>query len=66
MKSKTCPKCGAAFTCGQDEATCWCAGAEYKVVRKIPAQYGDCLCPGCLKEYCAPASAASRGPDEKR
>jgi hypothetical protein len=46
MPTKTCPQCGAPFTCGSDSPEpCWCA-AMPQIVEMTPGR--DCLCPACL------------------
>ncbi len=49
--SKACPKCGKKFECRGDD--CWCH--EYNLLNKdinfIRANWDDCLCPSCLKEF---------------
>lgn len=46
MPTKTCPECGASFTCGSDSpAPCWCASLP-QIVQMTPGR--DCLCPACL------------------
>ncbi|WP_345792795.1 cysteine-rich CWC family protein [Thauera sp. JM12B12] len=51
--TNTCPRCGAAFTCGMQagEPACWCAAypAAFAVPEAgaLPADAG-CYCPRCL------------------
>ena len=46
MPTKTCPECGAQFTCGSDSPEpCWCASLP-QIVEMTPGR--DCLCPACL------------------
>jgi hypothetical protein len=52
INNKTCPSCGAQFTCtGEDD--CWCE--NYTILRKdmyrLAQSYVDCICPECLKGY---------------
>ena len=46
---KTCPRCGATFTCGAaaGESSCWC-GVLPRLTFVDPA-IPDCLCPDCLE-----------------
>lgn len=48
---KTCPNCGANFTCGPvaGEKDCWCD----KVPHISPVGDHECLCQTCLKELIA-------------
>jgi hypothetical protein len=48
--SRTCPQCGAAFTCGiaeasRSDARCWCF--DLPPVMPVRADTA-CLCPACL------------------
>ena len=49
-RAVVCERCGAAFGCGVDAGSCWCAEVEVgaETQRAIAARYGDCLCPTCL------------------
>jgi len=51
MKLKMCESCGAAFECGsEDTEPCWCNGYDVSQenLRKLRAEYKDCLCEPCL------------------
>lgn len=45
----TCPRCGAAFTCGMQagEPVCWCA--VLPPLSTVPDEGAGCYCPACLK-----------------
>ncbi len=43
----TCARCGAAFGCGVDDETCWCARVDARL--PLPQDAADCLCPDCLQ-----------------
>jgi hypothetical protein len=49
---KICPRCGNSFRC-LGERDCWCE--SYQILQKdfirITQDFGDCLCPDCLKRY---------------
>jgi len=47
---RTCPKCGAAFVCGNAAGaeSCWCA--ELPPALPLPCDATGCYCPGCLRE----------------
>ena len=47
-KQKSCSNCGAWFSCGAGETSCWCFDLPH--VGVVGAQDQDCLCPACLKE----------------
>jgi hypothetical protein len=42
-KTKSCPACGAAFSCCGEG--CWCAGLP---TLETVSQASDCFCPNCL------------------
>ena len=52
MSQKTCPKCGKKFECTHD-ANCWCMTLVItpQNLKRLKAEYSDCLCEECLKEY---------------
>lgn len=45
---RTCPRCGASFTCELEAGgdTCWCMALP--PIAPVPAS-GGCLCPDCLR-----------------
>lgn len=47
-RTKTCPSCGAGFSCGMDAQTgcCWCDDLPTIMA---PDPELSCLCPDCLK-----------------
>lgn len=46
--SKTCPSCGAEFSCGAtDSEPCWCNALP--PLKTVTPDH-DCLCPACLKK----------------
>lgn len=53
-ENKTCPKCSKQFECLHN-SDCWCF--KYKIpaenLKIITETYDNCLCPDCLKEFCA-------------
>jgi hypothetical protein len=55
-RAKTCPRCGAAFTCDLS-GHCWCMDEAARL--PMPVEGGDCLCPSCLR-----AEAARREADQ--
>ena len=53
MKNKTCPRCGSAFICRDDDILkCDCTQVVLspEASKFIGDNYGDCLCLSCLKE----------------
>ncbi|PKP16791.1 MAG: hypothetical protein CVU06_14015 [Bacteroidetes bacterium HGW-Bacteroidetes-22] len=50
--NKQCPRCGKWFHCSHS-GKCWCM--EYQLTAdirtKLEAEYSDCLCENCLKEF---------------
>lgn len=46
----SCPKCGDAFSCGANAASCWCQSLPPLDLAKRPAGLPDdaCLCGRCL------------------
>jgi hypothetical protein len=48
-EQKTCPRCGARFTCCAPNA-CWCA--DFPPLAAVQAE-SDCLCPKCLQQATA-------------
>lgn len=47
-----CPRCGAGFRCGRDDAgPCPCAGVRLDAALQVAlrARYSGCLCLGCLR-----------------
>ncbi|MBL8118842.1 MAG: cysteine-rich CWC family protein [Anaerolineae bacterium] len=60
---KTCPRCGASFTCGVAAAQshCWC----FDLPNVHPLQsneYTGCLCPSCLRERIASHQKSQASP----
>jgi hypothetical protein len=47
-KQKSCSNCGAGFSCGAGETSCWCFDLPH--VGVVAGQEQDCLCPTCLRE----------------
>jgi hypothetical protein len=47
-RRKTCPACGASFSCLP--GACWCAALRLSAttLRELRAKYDNCLCPACL------------------
>ena len=53
-ENKSCPRCGNFFKCNHfDIMNCSCimVPLNMEARQEISAQYNDCLCNGCLKEY---------------
>ncbi|WP_430813375.1 cysteine-rich CWC family protein [Carboxylicivirga sp. RSCT41] len=51
---KTCPKCGASYTCySNTNKTCWCNNFQIKTenLKVLADKYNGCLCPDCLSIY---------------
>jgi len=50
---RTCPRCGAAFTCDllAGKQTCWCT--SFPPLMPLDDQAKECLCPDCLKKAIA-------------
>jgi hypothetical protein len=50
LQSQTCPRCGAAFTCGlaNRQERCWCFDLPHVRLHPEPNEKG-CLCPACLQ-----------------
>ena len=46
-----CPRCGKAFHCGAQGATCECTQVQLNDALRAELQqrYGDCLCVACLR-----------------
>jgi len=54
--SDTCPRCGASFHCGaNDAAPCACSTVKLDAatLADLRARYSACLCMGCLDELAA-------------
>lgn len=54
IEIKICPKCGSKFECNnQNILKCGCAKIPLNNYTRqlISAQYSDCLCVSCLKEF---------------
>jgi hypothetical protein len=49
----TCESCGAEFTCGAGQETCWCfeVKAEPENLVSIKENYNNCLCRECLEKF---------------
>lgn len=64
---QTCPRCGAAFTCGLQakEATCWCFEFP-RVITAANASRKGCYCPNCLREIIESIQQQTEQPEEKR
>jgi hypothetical protein len=56
VRAKSCARCGAALTCGtaRGEERCWCDARPHVPLLK---DFGDCLCPSCLDDEIAKATA---------
>jgi hypothetical protein len=52
MSKKTCPKCGAEFSC-EGEKDCWCEKVQIHKPQmiEIMERYTDCICPDCMRKY---------------
>jgi hypothetical protein len=51
--NRTCPRCGAAFACGaQDAEPCWCNTLTLSeaTLRALREHYSSCLCAHCLRQ----------------
>lgn len=48
-QTNTCPRCGAAFTCGMNagQEPCWCTILP---LLSTPLPDAGCYCPACLKQ----------------
>ena len=45
MTETRCPQCGATFSCGAEQSSCWCGD----VPRLLPADSAaPCVCRGCM------------------
>ena len=54
-RTLACARCGAGFGCNP-AGSCWCGQEAFKLPVPLPGKYaafGDCLCPGCLREIAA-------------
>ena len=54
-RTLACARCGAGFGCNP-VGPCWCGQEAFKLPVPLPGKYaafGDCLCPGCLREIAA-------------
>jgi hypothetical protein len=49
---RTCPRCGASFTCGiaAGEAHCWCFDLPNVIWIDDEKVNEGCLCPACLRD----------------
>ncbi len=58
-RRKTCPRCGANFTCGPSEGKerCWCD--ELPPTNLSAAPGNQCLCPECLRAVVATTTSGS-------
>ena len=59
-RTLACARCGGGFGCNPVGA-CWCGSEDFKLPVPLPGKYaafGDCLCPGCLREIAAELRAA--------
>jgi hypothetical protein len=52
-KIKTCPACGATFSCGAETGHCWCQAYELsaETFKFLKNKYADCLCEDCLRGF---------------
>jgi hypothetical protein len=51
-----CPRCGAAFRCGVDDAApCACSAVELdaRIQGELRSRYAGCLCVDCLRALAA-------------
>ena len=50
MFDQACESCGREFSCGADEASCWCNEVELTQDRLaiLREHFERCLCPDCL------------------
>jgi hypothetical protein len=50
MFDQACESCGREFSCGADEASCWCNAVELTQDRLaiLREHFERCLCPDCL------------------
>ncbi|KZK74618.1 MAG: hypothetical protein A3K90_09185 [Pelodictyon luteolum] len=55
---RTCPNCGAVFTCW-NSPSCWCAGRTLpeSVKSWLADRYATCVCPACLDRLIAEDAA---------
>lgn len=51
LPRETCARCGAAFGCGAQVGTCWCATVSVTPddLRALERRFEGCLCPACLE-----------------
>jgi hypothetical protein len=67
--TNTCPRCGAAFTCGMEAGLpeCWCASLPAGFAVPAADAGAGCYCPTCLRELLSQAAAnRSAGADGGR
>ena len=60
MTTERCPRCGAGFHCGMNDAgPCACAGLALpaRLQAQLRARYTGCLCVRCLAALAADAAA---------
>jgi hypothetical protein len=50
MFDQACESCGREFSCGADQARCWCNDVEITPDRRaiLREHFERCLCPDCL------------------
>jgi iron complex transport system substrate-binding protein len=60
LRTKTCPRCEAAFLC-RPEPGCWCEGVALPAgaADALSACWADCLCPKCLGAEAAAGKGSS-------
>jgi hypothetical protein len=63
MRRARCPRCGTAFDCGRhtEPFECWCSTLPALPASQLDPR-GRCLCPECLAEAAAGASATRATP----
>ena len=54
--AKSCPRCGAAFACGEGRPGCWCEAVELprEAIGELQSLGDDCFCPECLRAFAEP------------
>ncbi len=60
----TCERCGARFGC-RPAGGCWCNREAFRLPVPLPepfTDFGDCLCPACLRDVAAALGGAAAGP----
>jgi rhodanese-related sulfurtransferase len=62
IRTLGCARCGGGFECNPIDH-CWCGEEQFRLPVPLPdefAQFGDCLCPSCLREIAGILSERAR------